>query len=92
MQFCKEYNARTQDKMGEIIPVEITVFEVRTGGLQSPSIQGVKVHLVSRAPALESITLRLPGFRRFIRGGGQVSEEEAGASSLLYCGKGLRCS
>jgi large subunit ribosomal protein L11 len=28
MQFCKEYNAQTQDKMGQIIPVEITVFEV----------------------------------------------------------------
>lgn len=27
MQFCKEYNARTQNKMGEIIPAEITVFQ-----------------------------------------------------------------
>jgi large subunit ribosomal protein L11 len=26
MQFCKEYNARTQSKMGNIIPAEITVF------------------------------------------------------------------
>jgi large subunit ribosomal protein L11 len=26
MQFCKEYNARTQSKMGEIIPAEITVY------------------------------------------------------------------
>jgi large subunit ribosomal protein L11 len=26
MQFCKEYNARTQNKTGEIIPAEITVF------------------------------------------------------------------
>ncbi|BBB46787.1 50S ribosomal protein L11 [Pelolinea submarina] len=26
MQFCKEYNARTQNKMGEIIPAEITVY------------------------------------------------------------------
>lgn len=30
MQFCKEYNAKTQDKAGTIIPVEITVFEDRT--------------------------------------------------------------
>eukprot|EP00210_Caulerpa_lentillifera_P004733 g4517.t1 len=30
MQFCKEYNARTSDKTGQIIPVEITVFEDRT--------------------------------------------------------------
>ena len=28
MMFCKEYNARTQDQAGMIIPVEITVFEV----------------------------------------------------------------
>lgn len=26
MQFCKEYNARTQSKMGNIIPAEITVY------------------------------------------------------------------
>ena len=26
MQFCKEYNARIQNKIGEIIPAEITVF------------------------------------------------------------------
>ena len=26
MAFCKEYNARTQSRMGDIIPAEITVF------------------------------------------------------------------
>ena len=26
MQFCKEYNARTSDKHGEIIPAEISIF------------------------------------------------------------------
>ncbi len=26
MAFCKEYNARTQQKLGEIIPAEITIF------------------------------------------------------------------
>lgn len=30
MQFCKEYNSKTQDKAGTIIPVEITVFEDRS--------------------------------------------------------------
>lgn len=30
MQFCKEYNAKTQDQAGTIIPVEITVFEDRS--------------------------------------------------------------
>ena len=28
MMFCKEYNARTADKAGFVIPVEITVFDV----------------------------------------------------------------
>lgn len=30
MDFCKEYNARTEDKRGQIVPVEITIFEDRT--------------------------------------------------------------
>lgn len=30
MAFCKEYNARTADQAGMIIPVEITVFEDRS--------------------------------------------------------------
>lgn len=30
MGFCKEYNAATQDKMGTVIPVEITVYEDRS--------------------------------------------------------------
>jgi len=30
MQFCKEYNAKTQDQPGMIIPVEITVYEDRS--------------------------------------------------------------
>ncbi len=30
MQFCKEYNARTQGQAGTVIPVEITVFQDRS--------------------------------------------------------------
>ena len=30
MEFCKTFNAKTQDKMGKIIPVEITVFSDRS--------------------------------------------------------------
>lgn len=30
MEFCKQYNAQTADKAGEIIPVEISVFEDRS--------------------------------------------------------------
>ena len=30
MKFCQAFNAATQDKMGDIIPVEITVYEDRS--------------------------------------------------------------
>jgi len=30
MEFCKQYNAKTQDQAGTIIPVEITVYEDRS--------------------------------------------------------------
>ena len=30
MDFCKEYNARTEDKRGQVIPVEITIYEDRS--------------------------------------------------------------
>ncbi|MBV9388821.1 MAG: 50S ribosomal protein L11 [Chroococcidiopsidaceae cyanobacterium CP_BM_ER_R8_30] len=30
MMFCKEYNARTQEQTGTVIPVEISVFEDRS--------------------------------------------------------------
>lgn len=30
MEFCKSYNARTQDKVGLIIPAEITIYSDRT--------------------------------------------------------------
>lgn len=29
-EFCKDFNDRTKDKMGDVIPVEITVFEDRS--------------------------------------------------------------
>merc|ERR1711998_314352 len=34
MAFCKEYNAKTADKIGTVIPVEITVFEDKTFDLK----------------------------------------------------------
>ncbi len=30
MAFCKEYNARTQDQIGMVIPAEITIYEDRS--------------------------------------------------------------
>src|SRR5438034_8060462 len=33
MEFCKQYNAATEDKTGSVIPVEITIYEDRTFSL-----------------------------------------------------------
>ncbi|TFJ95080.1 3-oxoacyl-ACP reductase [Platysternon megacephalum] len=30
MDFCKQYNAKTEDMRGNVVPVEITIFEDRT--------------------------------------------------------------
>ncbi len=30
MDFCKEYNAKTEDKRGQIVPVEISIFDDRS--------------------------------------------------------------
>lgn len=37
MAFCKDYNARTADKAGYVIPVEITVYDVCHALSPSPS-------------------------------------------------------
>jgi large subunit ribosomal protein L11 len=30
MEFCKQYNAATEDRIGQVIPVEITIYEDRS--------------------------------------------------------------
>ena len=45
MAFCKDYNAATQDKIGTIIPVEITVFEVRCSSRLHCSLHLVLTHM-----------------------------------------------
>ena len=61
MMFCKEYNARTQDKAGTVIPVEISVFEDRsfTFILKTPPAaellkKAAKVSKGSGTPAVRS--------------------------------------
>merc|ERR1719473_2002076 len=61
MMFCKEYNARTQDQAGTIIPVEISVFEDRSFSfvLKTPPAaellkKAAKVDKGSGTPAVRS--------------------------------------
>ena len=51
MEFCKQFNARTQDKMGKVLPVVLTVytdksfeFIIKTppAAFASPSLSGVQ--------------------------------------------------
>lgn len=59
MQFCKDYNARTSNRMGEIIPAEISIF---TDGsfkfiLKSPPT----AYLIKKAAGVKSGASNPPG-------------------------------
>ena len=51
MDFCKDYNAKTEDKRGQIVPVEITIYEDRsfTYILKTPPT----AFLISKAAGLD---------------------------------------
>lgn len=62
MEFCKAYNAKTQDKKGQTIPAEITVFEDRsfTFILKLPPVsalikQALKTQSGSKTPGKEIV-------------------------------------
>jgi len=62
MEFCKQYNAATQDKKGQIIPAEITVYEDRsfTFVLKLPPVsemirQALKIKAGSKTPSKEFV-------------------------------------
>lgn len=52
MDFCKDYNAKTEDKRGQIVPVEITIYEDRSFSfiLKTPPTP----FLIRQAAGLES--------------------------------------
>ncbi len=61
MDFLKQYNAKTQDKKGQIIPAEITVYQDRsfTFELKLPPVsamimQKLKIKAGSKTPSKES--------------------------------------
>ena len=58
MDFCKDYNARTEDKRGQIIPAEITVYDDRsfTFVTKTPPTS----FLIRRAAGLEKASME-PG-------------------------------
>jgi len=52
MQFCQQFNAATSDKMGDIIPVEISVYEDRTFDFVTKTPPAA--HLIKKELGLQS--------------------------------------
>jgi len=66
MDFCKEYNARTEDKRGQIVPVEISVYEDRS------------FTFVTRTPPTSFLIRQAAGLEK---GSQEPGREEAGSIS-----------
>lgn len=64
MEFCKAYNARTMDKLGQIVPVEINVYEDRT------------FDFITKTPPAAKLLLDAAGLEK---GSGEPNRERCGA-------------
>ena len=63
MEFCKAFNAKTQEKIGKIIPVEITVYADRT------------FSFITKTPPAPSLILEAAGLQK---GSGEPNREKVG--------------
>ena len=66
MDFCKAFNAETQDKIGDLIPVEITVFEDRS------------YTFVTKTPPASRLILKAA---KISKGSGEPNKEKVGTVS-----------
>ncbi len=66
MEFCKQFNTRTQDKQGITIPVEITVYADRS------------FSFITKTPPASVLILRAIGLQK---GSGQPNREKVGTIS-----------
>ena len=64
MEFCKAFNAKTQENMGKIIPVEITVYSDRT------------FTFITKTPPAPSLILEAAGIKK---GSGEPNREKVGS-------------
>jgi large subunit ribosomal protein L11 len=64
MDFCKAFNAKTQDKMGDIIPVEITVYADRS------------FTFITKTPPASRLILKSANIQK---GSGEPNKEKVGA-------------
>ena len=63
MEFCKAFNAKTQEQMGKLIPVEITVFADRS------------FTFITKTPPASSLLLEADGISK---GSGEPNREKIG--------------
>lgn len=63
MAFCKEYNARTSNMMGSIIPVEITIYQDQT------------FTFITKTPPASDLLRRAAGIEK---GSGEPNRDEVG--------------
>ena len=64
MEFCKAFNAKTQESMGKIIPVEITVFADRS------------FTFITKTPPTPTLILEAVGIKK---GSGEPNREKIGS-------------
>ena len=67
MEFCKAFNAKTQEQMGKIIPVEITVYADRT------------FTFITKTPPASALILEAAGINK---GSGEPNREKVGTITL----------
>tara|TARA_A100001011_G_scaffold88011_1_gene92435 strand:+ start:950 stop:1375 length:426 start_codon:yes stop_codon:yes gene_type:complete len=72
MDFCKSFNAKTQDKMGDIIPVEITVYADRS------------FTFVTKTPPAARLILKAANVKK---GSSEPNKEKVGVISDADLGK-----
>ena len=66
MEFCKAFNAKTQENMGKLIPVEITVFADRS------------FTFITKTPPTSSLILE---YTKLKKGSGEPNKEKVGTLS-----------
>ena len=72
MDFCKSFNAKTQDKMGDIIPVEITVYADRS------------FTFVTKTPPAARLILKAANIKK---GSSEPNKDKVGVISDVDLGK-----
>lgn len=70
MEFCKAYNAATENQRGNVIPVEITVYEDRS------------FSFVTKTPPAAKLLLKAAGISK---GSGRPNTEKVGTVTMDQC-------